>query len=152
MRISYLLCFLMAFSLPAAAADENVKKEIEGLASAYAASFGKKDGAGIAALYASGGVLFTAAGVQADIAKYYDGVFKAGFDRNEATVDQVMELGPDSAISMGEYKLTGKSPSGDALEAAGRWTAVDVREGGKWKIRLLTAVPKPPPPPQQAAK
>jgi len=37
------------------------------------------------------------------------------------------------------------------MESFGRWTAVDVRVGGQWKIRMLTAFPKPPPP-QQAAK
>ena len=53
---------------------------------------------------------------------------------------------------MGEYTLSGKNQSGAAMEVSGRWTAVDVRVGGQWKIRLLTALPKAPPPPQQAAK
>jgi hypothetical protein len=54
MRMSYVLLFLLtAFSVPAAAdADENLKKEVEKIGSAYAESFNRQDGAGIAALYA----------------------------------------------------------------------------------------------------
>jgi uncharacterized protein (TIGR02246 family) len=151
MRISYILGFFLALSLPAAAAepDQNLKQEITKVASAYAESFNKKDAAGIAALYASGGVLVNAAGMQADIAKFYEGTFKAGFDHNEITVDQAWPLGAEMALSMGEYTISGKNQSGTAMETSGRWTAVDVRAGGQWKIRMLTAFPKPPP---QAAK
>ena len=68
MRISYILCFLCflltAFSIPAAAADadQNLKQEVEKIGSAYAESFNKQDGAGIAALYATGGVHVNPAG------------------------------------------------------------------------------------------
>jgi hypothetical protein len=34
-----------------------------------------------------------------------------------------------------------QSQNGSVLESNGRWTAVEVREGGAWKIRLLTAFP-----------
>ncbi|MGY2907043.1 YybH family protein [Bradyrhizobium sp. URHC0002] len=154
MRLSYILGFFLALSLPAAAADadQNLKQELTKVASAYTESFNKKDAAGIAALYGSGGVLVNTAGLQTDITKLYEGTFKAGFDQNEATVDQAWPLGADTALAVGEYRLTGKNQSGAAIENAGRWTSVYVREGGNWKIRMLTAFPKPPPPPQQAAK
>ena len=143
----------MALSLPAAAAepDQNLKQEVTKIASAYMESFNKKDAAGIAALYASDGVLVNATGMQADIAKNAEGAFKAGFDHEEVTVDQAWPLGADTALAMGEYTISGKNQSGTAIEISGRWTAVDVRVGGQWKIRMLTAIPKPPPP-QQAAK
>src|SRR5262245_4005502 len=154
MRLSYVLGFLLALSLPAAAAeqDQNLKQDITKLASAYTGAFNKKDAAGIAALFASGGVLVNAAGLYPDITKVYEDTFKAGFDQSEATVDQAWPLEADTALTMGEYRLTGKSQSGAAIENAGRWTSAYVREGGQWKIRMLTAFPKPPPPPQQAAK
>ena len=152
MRLSYILGFFLALSLPAVAAETDLKQDLTKLASAYAECFNKKDPACIAALYASGGVLVNPAGLHADITKVYEGTFKAGYDHNGATVDQVWPLGPDMALSMGEYTLSGKNPSGAAMETSGRWTAVDVREGGQWKIRMLTAFPNPPPPPQQAAK
>ncbi len=155
MRLSYVLGFFLALSLPAAAAaadaDQNLKQEIGKAVSAYAATFETLNPAGMAALYTSDGVLVNPAGLQTDITKVYEGTFKAGFNHLESTLDQVWPLGADTALAMGEYRLTGKNESGAAMESAGRWTAVDVREGGKWKVRMLTAFPKPPPP-QQAAK
>jgi hypothetical protein len=58
MRISYILGFFLALSLPAVAAepDQNLKQAITKIASAYAESFNKQDAAGIAALYATGGI------------------------------------------------------------------------------------------------
>jgi ketosteroid isomerase-like protein len=149
MRTTYALCFLLAASsLPAAAAEKDLKQEMEKIASAYAESFNKQDAAGIAALYATGGVHVNQAGPTTDVAKRYEGAFKAGFNHNDLTVSQVWPLGNDAAISMGEYNLTGKNQSGAPIEAGGIWTAVDVREGGAWKIRMLSAIPKPPQPPK----
>jgi ketosteroid isomerase-like protein len=147
MRMSYVLCFLMAaFSVPATAAD--LKQEMEKVASAYAESFNKQDSEGIAALYATGGILVNPAGPQTDIAELFKSAFKAGFDHQEITVDQAWPLGTDAALAIGEYHNTGKNQSGEPIEVAGRWTSVDVREGGTWKIRMLTAFPKPPQPPK----
>ena len=98
MRISYVLLFLLAaFSVPAAAADadENLKKEVEKIGSAYAESFNRQDGAGIAALYASGGMHVNAAGPRTDIAEFYEGAFKAGFNHEDITVNQVWPLGTE---------------------------------------------------------
>jgi hypothetical protein len=43
-------------------------------------------------------------------------------------------------MSVGEYHLTGNSNN----KIDGHWTAVYVPEGGKLKIRMLTAVPDLP--------
>ena len=53
MKISYTLGFLLALSLPAAAAepDQNLKQEVGKIASAYEQNFNKKDAAGITSLY-----------------------------------------------------------------------------------------------------
>jgi hypothetical protein len=96
MRMSYVLCFLMAaFSVPAAAADadQNLKQEVEKIGSAYAESFNKQDGAGIAALFVNGGMHVNPAGPRTDIAEFYQGSFKAGFNHEEITVDQAWPLG-----------------------------------------------------------
>ena len=56
MRMSYVLCFLIAaFSAPALAADADLKQEVQKVAATYAENFDKQDAAGIAALYATGG-------------------------------------------------------------------------------------------------
>jgi hypothetical protein len=49
---------------------------------------------------------------------------------------------------LGEFRITGKNQSGAPIETGGRWTSVDVREGGKLKIRMLSAFPKAAPPPK----
>ena len=100
MRLSCVLGFFLALLLPAVAAepDQNLKQDLVKFASAYADCIHKKDPACIAALYASGGVLVNPAGVHEDVAKYYEGAFKAGFDHSEITVDQASPLGADTAL------------------------------------------------------
>lgn len=149
MRMACVLCLLItAFSMRAVAADEQggLKQEVEKIAAAYTESFNKRDAAGIAALYASGGMHVTAAGPTTDIAKRYEGAFKAGFNHNEITVTQVMPVGADTLVAMGEFHISGKNASGAPIEAGGIWTSTDVREGGTWKIKMLSAFPKAPPP------
>ncbi|PDT75150.1 nuclear transport factor 2 family protein [Bradyrhizobium sp. C9] len=149
MRVSYVLCSLIvAFSTSAVAADagQSLKQEVEKIGTAYAESFNRQDGEGIAALFAAGGMHINPVGPRADIAEFYKGAFKAGFDHEEITVEQVWPLGTDGALAMGEWRITGKNQSGAPIENGGRWTSVDVREGGKLKIRMLSAFPKAPPP------
>jgi ketosteroid isomerase-like protein len=151
MRMSYVLCFLLpVFSMPAAAADadQDLKQRVEQIGSAYAESFNKQDGAGIAALFANGGIHVNPAGPRADIAEFYQDAFKAGFDHEEVNVDQAWPLGTDTALAIGGYRITGKNQSGAPIETGGIWTATYVTEGGKLKIRMLSAVPKPPQPPK----
>ncbi len=58
MRWQYVLCSVfVAFTAPAIAndTDPHLKQEVEKIGAAYAESFNKHDGAGIAALFATGG-------------------------------------------------------------------------------------------------
>ena len=145
MRMSYLLCLVLAaFSVPATAAD--LKQEVDKIGAAYAESVSKQDGAGIAALFASGGVLVNSTGPHTNIAETEDRAFKAGIRHLVTKTDQVWQLGADVAMGVGEYHLTGKNPSGAALDFVGRWTAVYVVEDGKWKLKMLSAFPKAKPP------
>ena len=70
--------------------------------------------------------------------------FKAGLAHIELVVDQVSPLGADAAVTIGKYQLTGQGRSGP-LKMDGHWSEVEVREGGVWKIRLLTVTPKTAP-------
>ena len=65
------------------------------------------------------------------------------YNHDEGTIDQVTPLGNDEAISVGEYHFTGQGQNGP-IKSDGHWTALYVREGGQWKIRLLTALNDPP--------
>jgi ketosteroid isomerase-like protein len=145
-KSSVLSILIVSLSTPALAADADLKQQVEQIGSAYADSFNKQDAAGIAATFATGGIHVNPAGARTDIAQLYEGTFKAGFNHEEITVDQVWPLGSDTALAMGQYRITGKNQSGAPIEIAGIWTATDVREGGKWKIRMLSAIPKPPQP------
>ena len=87
----------------------------------------------------------------ADNTKFYEDGFKAGFNHLEITTNEIQSLSENVALASGEARITGKSEKGDPLDVHVIWTALDVRENGQWKIRMLASHPKPPPP-QQAAK
>jgi uncharacterized protein (TIGR02246 family) len=154
MRISYILGFLLALSLPAAAAepDQNLKQEIGKIGSAYEQYFNKKDAAGITSLFTKNYLRVDADGVVADNTKLHEDIAKAGFNHLEIKTTEVQSLSENMALVTGESRVTGKTEKGDPLELTIIWTALDVREDGQWKIRMLTSLPKPPPQPQQAAK
>jgi ketosteroid isomerase-like protein len=152
MRISYILGILLALSLPATAADQNLKQEIGKIAAAYEQNFNKKDGAGITALYTKNYLRVNDGGVIADNTKFYEGAFKIGFDHLAVTTTEIQPLSEDMALATGESRITGKTEKGDPLDATLIWTALDVRENGQWKIRMLTSLPKAAPPPQTASK
>ena len=126
--------------------DQNTKQQIEQITSAYQEAWNKHDAAGIAALYAPDGVLVTQApkvvkvGRQ-DIEQNYTNAFKVLPENRSNPVIQISLLGPDAAFAVGEFHL---SAEGDK-RSDGHWTAAYTREGGKWRIRLLTAVPDQPP-------
>jgi uncharacterized protein (TIGR02246 family) len=115
-------------------------------------NWNKHNAAGIAALYTKDGVQVTAAGVrsgQQEIEQPYQSAIKMFPQHNGQTIEQNLPLENDAAIVIGEFHLSSQGQNGPT-KLDGRYTAVDVREGGTWKIRLLTAVPIPPP--AQAAR
>ena len=120
----------------------DIRQELEKIGSAYMESFNRQDAAGIAALYANVGMHINPAGPRTDIEQLYQAIFKAGFDHQETTVHEAWPLGTDVALAIGQYRIAGKDPSGASIERGGYWTAPYVREDGKWKIRMQTALPK----------
>jgi uncharacterized protein (TIGR02246 family) len=133
---------VIALAPPASAqqSDRSLRHQIESVVSSYAENFNKQNASGIAGLYTKDGVLVSA-GPQKSVEQFYQNAFKTGFNHQDITLEDVSSLGPDAAISMGEVRISGRSQNGSVLESNGRWTAVEVREGGAWKIRLLTAFP-----------
>ncbi len=131
--------------------DQNTRQQIEKIVVAYHENWNNHNAAGIAGLYTKDGVLVTPSakvviGPQ-EIEQNYKTAFDAGLPHHDsATVDQVSPLGTDTAFSVGEFHLSGQGQSGPT-KINGHWTAVYVREGGTWKIRLLTALNDPPPTP-----
>ena len=95
------------------------RKQVEQINSTYVESFNKQDAAGIAALFATGGIFVNQFGPRTDIAQVVEGTFKAGFNHMESKVDQVWPLGSDTALGMGQVRFTGKNQSGASIEFRG---------------------------------
>jgi uncharacterized protein (TIGR02246 family) len=152
MRSSWIIAAVAAIGhiVRASAQDvhQDTRQEAEKLIFAYAATFNKQDAAGLAAFYTKDGVIINQRGVisgPSAIEEYLQTLFKAGFNHEEVTVDQVSPLGADAVLVRGEYHITGQGQNG-AIKIDGNWGGVNVREGGVLKIQLIMAVPKPPPP------
>ena len=92
------------------------------------------------AVRVTSGVSAASVGPQA-IEETFKTQFKSGFRHIDLVIDQVSPLGTDAAITVGAYQITGQGQGGP-LKVDGRWTEVEVREGGVWKIRLSTVAPK----------
>jgi ketosteroid isomerase-like protein len=142
--VSALFCVIIALSAPALADDAGLKKKLEQGNSEFMESFNSMDMAGLAAMYTTGAIIVGPAGARTDIAQYFESNFKTGLAHAETTLDQIWPLGPDTALGMGKYRVTGKSRQGTPIDAAGFWTATYVRDGGKWKIRMQSVIPQEP--------
>jgi uncharacterized protein (TIGR02246 family) len=141
---------VLGFALPASAqkADQNTQQQIEQLVTTYRANWNNHNAAGIADLYTKDGVLVSQAPKvvktgQQEIAQQYETAFTTVSHNDAATAD-VYPLATDTVYSVGEYHLSGQNQNGP-IKVDGHWTAVYVRDGGAWKIKLLTAVPDLPP-------
>jgi len=152
MRFSIIATFAALGLITSASAqqiDQNHRQQIERIAAAYVENWNKHDAAGIAALYTKDGVLVTPTGAvrsgSQEIEQASQGVMMKTFPQhNGETIEQISPLGNDADIRIGEFHLSGQGQNGPT-KLDGRYTAVDVREGGTWKIRLFTAVPIAPP-------
>jgi len=94
--------------------DQNTQQKIEQNIAAYHDAWNKQDAAGIASLYTPDGVLVTADakavknGSQ-EIIEHYQDIFKR-WHHASATVDQLMPLGNNAVMLVGEYHLSGQGP------------------------------------------
>ena len=138
----------VSFATPVSAQQADLRQQIEQILAAYTGNFNQGDAAGIAGLYTKDGILVTPSAKivkngQQEITEHNQALMKLGYNHDEGTIDQVSPLGNDEAISVGEYHFTGQRQNGP-IKSDGHWTALYVREGGQWKIRLLTALNDPP--------
>ena len=146
--ISPIIAIGLTTSAPAQGVDQNTKQQIEQIIAAYHDAWNNHNAAGIAGLYTKDAILVTQApqivkNGQQDIEQNYQKAFATIPHHDSATADQIVPLGADAFMSVGEYHLTGSSNN----KLDGHWTAVYVPDAGKLKIRMLTAVPDVPPAP-----
>ncbi|WP_439370891.1 YybH family protein [Bradyrhizobium sp. DASA03120] len=143
MKRRVLLTLCTPFMFTASAFADDFKQEASKIAQTYEGCYTKQDAACVAALYTKDGVFINPMGKH-DVATAYAGAFKAGFNKLEATVDEVWQVDNDTPAAMGKFHISGKNDKGDALDASGIWTGVYVKVDDKWKLRMLAASPAPP--------
>jgi len=159
MRYVWIISAIAALSLATSLAsaqevDQNTRQQLEKLLATNVENWNKQDAAGIASLYTKDGVLVVPdvkmvyTGSQ-EIEQHFRDNFKSGETHNESTLDKVWPFATNAVIAFGAYHLTGQGQNGP-IKVDGHWTAVDVRDGDTWKIRLLTALHDPPPPTSDA--
>jgi uncharacterized protein (TIGR02246 family) len=143
------LSFLVSVSaVPAVAQD--IKQEVEKIGAAYMDAVAKHDAAAIQALYSKDGIQVNVVGeVKTDLKATYEQYFKDGEQSINTTIRRAALINPDVAIANGDVDVTFNV---EPLKRALFWSAVYVKEGGTWKIKMLTAAVKPPPPKEAAAK
>ncbi|OKO70105.1 hypothetical protein AC628_31530 [Bradyrhizobium sp. NAS96.2] len=128
---------------------QDLKSEVEKIGAAYTDCIAKHDGACVASLYSKDGIQVNVVGVvETDLKAAYEANFKAGEDGIAVKVNYAQPLGNDMAMAAGDVDVTfNVEPKLRPLF----WSAVYVKEGGQWKIRMLTAGIKPPPPKEAMA-
>jgi uncharacterized protein (TIGR02246 family) len=129
-----------------ASVDQNTRQQIEQIIAEYRDAWNNHNAAGIAACYTNDGIAVTTApqvvkNGQQEIQESYQQTFATYPHHDSATVDQIIPLGADAVMAVGQTHLT--DSSGNKID--GHWTAVFVPEGGKLKIKMITAFANPPP-------
>jgi uncharacterized protein (TIGR02246 family) len=144
--VAAILGIVPAASASAQQSHLDTRRQIEQLAATFSERYNKQDAGAIASMFTKDAVRVTSGisgpsvGPQA-IEKTFKTQFETGFRHIDLVVDQVSPFGTDAAITVGTYQITGRGRGGP-LKVDGRWTEVEVREGGVWKIRHSTVVPK----------
>jgi uncharacterized protein (TIGR02246 family) len=124
----------------------DMRRQIEQLAATFSERYNKQDASAVASMFTKDAVRVTSGisgpsiGRQA-IEETFKTQFDSGFRHIDLVIDQVSPFGTDAAITVGTYQITGRGQGGP-LKVDGRWTEVEVREGGVWKIRLSTVASK----------
>jgi uncharacterized protein (TIGR02246 family) len=147
--VSAILVIIPAGAPSAQQSHLDTRYQIEQMTATFTNHYNKQGGAALASMFTKDALRVSSdgtavsAGPQA-IEESFNTQFKTGFAHIELMVDQVSPLGADAAVTIGKYHLTGQGRSGP-LKMDGHWSEVEVREGGVWKIRLLTVTPKTEP-------
>jgi uncharacterized protein (TIGR02246 family) len=126
--------------------DQNTRQQIEQIVAEYRDAWNNHNAAEIAALYTKDGIVVTPApqmvkNGQQEIQENYQKAFATFPDNYDSAVDQIISLGADAVMVVGQSHLIDSSDN----KIDGHWTAVFVPEGGKLKIKMLTAFTNPPP-------
>jgi len=127
--------------------DVNALDEFGVLATKIDEAFNKNDAGALAALFTEDGVLVTPEGIffgRQAIEKRYVELFQRWPVTSSTSQRDLLNAIDNAAWSTGEWWSTLQSENGPEFER-GYWSAIYVREGDGWKIRMLTISEHPRP-------
>ena len=152
-RMVFALAFLatvpaLAQSRAAQADEAEFKKAIDQIIVDYTTSYNAKDAAALLPHYTADAIQINATGAHKVTPAFFENYWKAsGMEKQSAVADQVVLLNSTTGIVEGTWSQSGKRPAdGAAWTINGYWSAVYVKDGDKWKAKMLTAGLKPPAP------
>lgn len=141
--------FVSAFN--AQAADEDFKKEVEGIVKQYIDSFNKKDADGVVKVYAPDAVFVAADGHAfrgvSEIKGYIQKSLESGAKDDVADVTEAHATG-DGGYAYGTWSLSVPGQGGAMVKIGGGWSGAYAKDSGGWHAKMLfISIPPPPPPP-----
>jgi uncharacterized protein (TIGR02246 family) len=148
----------IGFAVPVLAEEKNVvnpqiSQQLDALGGKFDEVFNKNDAAAVAAFYTEDVVLVTPGGLvygRQAIEKWHADLFQKSHYSNRITkFDQnslrIIGTAGNEIWVAGEWSVTVQDQNGPPLQHKGYFSAVDMREGDTWKIRMTTfnATPQP---------
>jgi ketosteroid isomerase-like protein len=126
-------------------AEQVTKKMDEG--------FNNGDAAAVGALFMEDAVFVTPQGPifgREAIEKLFEGMFQQGhysdhLNKDDQGSPHTIGTAGNEVWRTGEWSSTLQGKSGGPIQLKGCWSAINVREGDTWKIRMLTFNVTPPP-------
>jgi ketosteroid isomerase-like protein len=139
----------IGFALPAFAqqkdtVDQGIMEQLAGLGKKIDEAFDNNDAAAVAALFTKDAVLVNNTGPiygQEAIEKNFADLFQKFHISNRiglADSRHMIGTAGNEVWGNGEWSQTLQGQNGDLIKVKGYWSAIDVREGDDWKIRMLT--------------
>jgi uncharacterized protein (TIGR02246 family) len=150
---------LPVFAQQKDAVDPQIVDQIDAIAQKYNQALINNDASAIAALYTEDAILVGESGPiygRQAIEKWYADLFQKWRPKERlTTVDRNSPrfIGTaENVASNGDWTEIAPGPTGEPIQIKGYWSAIDIREGDGWKIRMLTWNMTPPPPPAAETK
>ena len=127
--------------------DPQLRQMIDEFAKKYAEAVNNNDAAAIAAFYTENGIFVTSEGPKYGrkaIEKFYADLFRQfHFSNYSSKADQYSPrlIGTDGSetLEIGEWSCTIEGHDGSPIQIKGYYSSIDIREGGDWKISMVTS-------------
>jgi uncharacterized protein (TIGR02246 family) len=141
------------FAQRTATPDPQTTQKIFAIGKAYEDGGNNNDATTIAALYTEDAVLVTDRGPvngRQAIEKWYTDLYKGWHPKNlvikfDGNAPHLIGTAGNELWATGEWSETGQGETGGPIQIKGYWSAIYIREGDDWKLRMLTTNVTPAP-------